>query len=95
MVYSVHMGPSTNFPTAHSLTAFFRPRSVAVVGPSREPSHIGHRLLKSLQGEGLAGTIIPVTPHTTEIAVPPQLVLAVIDDSAAIVIAANRVGDRV
>ncbi|MEC4890251.1 MAG: acetate--CoA ligase family protein [Nitrospira sp.] len=90
--------------TAHSLTPLFRPRSVAVVGASRDPAHIGHRLLESLLGGGFTGTIIPVNPLAAEIAglhavpslkaipgpvdlaviaVPPRLVLAVIDDCAA------------
>lgn len=98
------MGLSTDIPRAHSLAPFFRPRSVAVVGASREPSHIGHRLLESLLGGGFTGTIIPVNPLAAEIAglhavpsltaipgpvdlaviaVPPRLVLAIIDDCAA------------
>ena len=98
------MEPSAHIPTAHSLTPLFRPRSVAVVGASRDPAHIGHRLLESLLDGGFTGTIIPVNPLADEIAglhtvpsltaipgpvdlaiiaVPPRLVLAVIDDCAA------------
>src|SRR5512146_43323 len=88
----------------NSLKPFFHPRSVAVIGASRQQTNIGYRLLESLQGSRFAGTIIPVNPHATEIAglrvfpslaavpepvdlaviaVPPQLVLSIIDDCAA------------
>ena len=87
-----------------SLKPFFHPRSVAVVGASRERTAIGHRIIDSLQEGGFRGSIIPVNPHAAEIAglrafpsiraiadpvdlaviaVPPQLVLAIIDDCAA------------
>jgi acetate---CoA ligase (ADP-forming) len=62
------MGPSTEFPPPDSLRPFFHPRSVAVIGASREPAGIGYRLLESLLGSGFTGTIIPVNPHATEIA---------------------------
>lgn len=98
------MEPSADIPAAQSLTPFFRPRSVAVVGASRDPASIGHRLLEALRGGGFTGAIIPVNPLADEIAglhavpslkaipnpvdlaviaVPPQLVLQVIDDCAA------------
>ncbi|MBI3808356.1 MAG: acetate--CoA ligase family protein [Nitrospirae bacterium] len=54
--------------SADSLKPFFHPRSVAVIGASRNRTHIGYRLLESLQESRFAGTIIPVNPHATEIA---------------------------
>lgn len=51
-----------------SLLPFFRPKSVAVVGASRDPAGIGYRLIESLQGGRFAGTIVPVNPHAAEIA---------------------------
>ncbi|MBM4127487.1 MAG: GNAT family N-acetyltransferase, partial [Nitrospira sp.] len=51
-----------------SLRPLFHPRSVAVVGASRNRTSIGHRVLESLQGGGFTGSIIPVNPHATEIA---------------------------
>jgi acetyl coenzyme A synthetase (ADP forming)-like protein len=51
-----------------SLKPFFHPRSVAVVGASRERTAIGHRIIESLQGGGFQGSIIPVNPHAAEIA---------------------------
>ena len=98
------MPQSPHHSTVDSLKPLFHPRSVAVIGASRETSHIGYRLLESLQGSRFAGTIIPVNPYAIEIAglpvfpslrsipgpvdlaliaVPPNAVLAVIDDCAA------------
>jgi len=51
-----------------SLKPFFHPKTIAVVGASRERTAIGHRILESLQGSGFTGSIIPVNPHATEIA---------------------------
>ncbi|MDX2250882.1 MAG: acetate--CoA ligase family protein [Nitrospira sp.] len=51
-----------------SLKPFFHPRSVAIVGVSRQKGGIGRRVLESLQGGGFTGPIIPVNPHATEIA---------------------------
>jgi acetyl coenzyme A synthetase (ADP forming)-like protein len=51
-----------------SLKPFFCPRTVAVVGASRQNARIGHRVLTSLLGGGFPGSIIPVNPHATEIA---------------------------
>lgn len=52
----------------NSLKPFFHPRSVAVVGASRNQTAIGYRLLESLQGSRFSGRIIPVNPNATEIA---------------------------
>jgi acetyl coenzyme A synthetase (ADP forming)-like protein len=52
----------------NSLKPFFYPRHVAVVGASRKPTGIGHRIIESLQQGGFAGSIVPVNPHATEIA---------------------------
>jgi acetyl coenzyme A synthetase (ADP forming)-like protein len=52
----------------NSLKPFFYPRHVAVVGASRKPTGIGHRIIESLQQGGFAGTIVPINPHATEIA---------------------------
>jgi acetyl coenzyme A synthetase (ADP forming)-like protein len=53
--------------TVASLSGFFRPRTVAVVGASRHPGAIGHQLLAALvQGE-FRGTIYPVNPKAVTI----------------------------
>ena len=54
--------------TVESLRPFFHPRSVAVVGASRDPAGVGHRVLEALQGSGFTGRIIPVNPYASEIA---------------------------
>ena len=61
-------GPPQQQHDIESLKPFFRPRAVAVVGASREPAGIGHRILESLQGSGFTGSVIPVNPHATKIA---------------------------
>ena len=44
------------------LTPLFAPRRVAVLGASRNPSRLGHRLLRNLLEAGFAGEVIPVNP---------------------------------
>lgn len=53
--------------TTASLRPFFRPRSVAVVGASRDPSSIGFRLLDALVVNRFHGPVYPVNPKTTEV----------------------------
>ncbi|MBH0198984.1 MAG: hypothetical protein HP497_06100 [Nitrospira sp.] len=62
------MSPPHNRSVVESLKPFFHPRSVAIVGVSRQEGGIGRRVLESLQGGGFTGPIIPVNPHATEIA---------------------------
>jgi len=54
--------------TAASLRPFFRPNAVAVVGASRDPASIGHRVLAGLLASRFAGTIYPVNPRAGVIA---------------------------
>ena len=54
--------------TAASLRPFFYPRSVAVIGASRDPKSIGYRLLEALVNSHFRGAVYPVNPHATEIA---------------------------
>lgn len=53
--------------TAASLRPLLRPRSVAVVGASRNPAGIGHRLLRLLVQGGFTGQIYAVNPHAKEL----------------------------
>jgi acetyl coenzyme A synthetase (ADP forming)-like protein len=48
--------------TVASLSRFFRPHSVAVVGASRKPTAIGHQLLDALVRGEFRGAIYPVNP---------------------------------
>ena len=50
-----------------SLRPFFRPRSVAVVGASRDPSSIGYRLLDALVTNHFQGPVYPVNPKASVI----------------------------
>ena len=45
-----------------SLDAFFRPRSIAVVGASRRPNTIGYQIVDNLLRHGYTGVIYPVNP---------------------------------
>jgi acyl-CoA synthetase (NDP forming) len=45
-----------------SLDALFAPRSVAVLGASKSPAKLGHRLLANVTQGGFAGAVHPVNP---------------------------------
>lgn len=76
------------------LDPFFNPRSVAVIGASREPHKIGHVILKNFVDE-FHGEIYPINPHAHQILgkkayvkitdVPAHVDLAVIAVPAPIV----------
>lgn len=44
------------------LKSLFEPKSIAVIGASRDPSKIGHVILKNLVEGGFAGQVYPVNP---------------------------------
>ena len=46
---------------------FFKPRTVAVVGASRQEGKVGHSILMNLLRGGFPGTIYPVNPGTPDI----------------------------
>lgn len=49
------------------LTPFTTPRSVAVIGASRDPSKLGHDVLENIKRYAYPGTIYPVNPKSDEI----------------------------
>jgi acetyl coenzyme A synthetase (ADP forming)-like protein len=53
---------------AESVRTLLHPRSVAVIGASREPGTIGAALVDNLKGAGFTGAIHPVNPRGGEIA---------------------------
>ncbi len=53
--------------TTASLHPFFQPRSVAVIGASRDTSRIGYRMFDTLIRGGFRGGIHPVNPNATSI----------------------------
>jgi acyl-CoA synthetase (NDP forming) len=50
-----------------SLRRVLRPRSVAVVGASRDPARLGHRVLRNLVDGNFAGPVYPVNPTASEV----------------------------
>ena len=54
--------------TAASLVPFFQPKTVAVIGASRDPSRLGHLLLRHIIEGGFSGTVYPVNPAAHAIA---------------------------
>lgn len=82
------------------LDALFTPRTVAVLGASRHPEKLGHRLLRNLLDYGFAGAVYPVNPSGEAIlglaavpevgALPDGLDLALVSLPAGAVVDAVR-----
>ncbi|HLD80918.1 MAG TPA: CoA-binding protein [archaeon] len=53
--------------TKEGLDYFFNAKSIAVIGASREPSKVGHVVLRNLFEGGFLGKVYPVTPSAQEI----------------------------
>jgi acetyl coenzyme A synthetase (ADP forming)-like protein len=74
--------------SARSLDPILKPRTVAVIGASRSPSHIGHQITANIIRHGFTGAVFPVNPSATAIcsvksypdvaSVPDRIDLAVI-----------------
>ena len=54
--------------TAASLRPFLMPETVAVVGASRDPSHLGHVVFRHIVESGFTGTVYPVNPNARAVA---------------------------
>ncbi len=50
-----------------SLDLFFDPKSVAVVGASRQKGKVGHEIVAGLVSGGFPGDIFPVNPNADEV----------------------------
>lgn len=50
-----------------SLESFFYPRSVAIVGASRQEGKVGYEILNNLVRDGFEGEVFPVNPKVDEI----------------------------
>lgn len=50
-----------------AVAPFFKPRSIAVIGASDDPSRIGGRPIRNLLLGGYAGRIIPINPRHTRV----------------------------
>jgi acetyl coenzyme A synthetase (ADP forming)-like protein len=53
--------------TAESIRPLLAPRTIAVIGASRDPSKIGSRILHALQAGLYEGTLVPVHPSAAEL----------------------------
>lgn len=79
-----------------SLTSFFNPKSVAIIGASKSPGKIGNVIVKNIISSGYTGKVFPVNPKEKEIeglicypsinAVPETIELAVISIPATLVL---------
>src|SRR5512139_3967017 len=50
-----------------SLDSLFYPKSIAVIGASRQPGSVGHSLLANLLMNRFQGVIFPVNPRATSV----------------------------
>ena len=49
------------------LGVFLKPRSIAVIGASRDPKKVGHKIFRNLLESGYEGGLYPVNPKATEL----------------------------
>ncbi|NPV09327.1 MAG: acetate--CoA ligase [Anaerolineae bacterium] len=49
------------------LQAFFEPRSIAVIGASRDEGKLGHAVLQALIESGFPGQVFPINPNADEL----------------------------
>ncbi len=80
---------------ARSVARLLTPRSVAVIGASRQPATVGHQVLRNLLEGGFIGPVYPVNPGAAHVAsvkayptildIPEEIDLAVIAVPAAAV----------
>jgi acetyl coenzyme A synthetase (ADP forming)-like protein len=52
---------------ARVLDAFFRPRSIAVIGASRTPGTVGYEIIDNLLADGFTGAVYPVNPNAVAV----------------------------
>lgn len=50
-----------------SMKKLFKPESIAVIGASKDPKKLGHKILKNIIDGGYTGDIYPVNPESDEI----------------------------
>jgi acetate---CoA ligase (ADP-forming) len=53
--------------SSHPLDRVLRPRSIAVIGASQDPTKRGHQVVRALLDRGFAGQVYPVNPRGGEI----------------------------
>ena len=81
------------------LNAMFRPRAIAVIGASQDPSKIGGRPVQFLRQYGFPGAVYPVNPRASEVqgfrAYPSVADLPEAPDLAVIAVAAEAAPEAV
>ncbi|MDW8004585.1 MAG: CoA-binding protein, partial [Thermofilaceae archaeon] len=50
-----------------NIEKLLRPRSIAVIGASRDPSKIGYQVLKNILSSGFRGSVYAVNPNADEV----------------------------
>jgi acetyl coenzyme A synthetase (ADP forming)-like protein len=90
--------PASTKPDLDTLVPLFRPRSVAVIGASRDPGTVGGALFHNLLSTGFSGAVYPVNPKSSVVqsvaayptieAIPGEVDLAIIVVPAAVSLAA-------
>ena len=53
--------------TTTSMRPLLAPKTVAVVGASRDPGSVGRRILDAIVGGGFTGPVYPINPHVSDI----------------------------
>src|SRR5215470_2043275 len=90
---------SVNHASASALERLVRPRSVAIVGASSDPSRTAGRPLGYLLKHGFGGTIYPVNPRAESIqgvkAYPTVAALPEAPDCGLILVGPERVAEAV
>jgi acyl-CoA synthetase (NDP forming) len=56
-----------NYTSSDTVRPFFEPKSVAIVGASRDPGKMGHIITKHMIEGGFQGRIFPVNPKVNEV----------------------------
>src|SRR4051812_38270646 len=93
-------GPAVDGVSRKELDVFFKPRSVALIGATEKPDHVGRAILWNLLSSPFGGTIYPVNPKRAAVLgvksygaigdVPERVDLAIIATPAASVPAIIR-----
>ena len=59
--------PSERTAPRHQLSAFFAPRSVAIIGATENPGSVGLTILWNLMSNPFGGTVYPVNPKRSSV----------------------------
>lgn len=86
---------SASYPLPGSLDPILKPQRIAVIGASRTPNTIGHRIVSNLVRHGFTGAVYPVNPKAAAVhalpAWPSMLEVPHTPDVAVIAVPKERV----